>query len=88
MPVALQDHTVALIESRMKELGFDSADKLIEAALNHLDEERGEFYEDLDAETRAAIEEGEAQYQRGEGRPVAELRQALAARFGLPAGDP
>jgi predicted transcriptional regulator len=37
--------------------------------------------EDLDAETRAAVEEGLAQADRGEGRPWEEVREELRARF-------
>jgi Arc/MetJ-type ribon-helix-helix transcriptional regulator len=88
MSVTLDDQTVALIESRMKEFGFDSADELIKVALDHLGGEYGVDYESLDAETRASIEEGEAEYQRGEGRRVEEVREELMRRFRVPESKP
>jgi acyl-CoA reductase-like NAD-dependent aldehyde dehydrogenase len=50
-------------------------------ALQSLDPVRGEDYEELDPQTRAAIEEAEAQFERGEGRPWEEVREALRAKF-------
>jgi predicted transcriptional regulator len=49
--------------------------------LETLNQVRGEDYEDLDPATRAAIEEGEAQYQKGEYRPWKEVCEELRARF-------
>jgi predicted transcriptional regulator len=44
----------------------------------------GEDYEDLDEETKAAIERGEAQYKRGEGIPLDEAFAKLREKhFGL-----
>src|SRR3954463_4382628 len=81
MAIALSEETQKLIEQRMKESGVDTADELVRVALQTLDQVRGEDFEDLDAETRAAIEEGLAQADRGEGRPWAEVREELRARF-------
>jgi hypothetical protein len=44
-------------------------------------ERKAEDYDDLDAETRAAIEESEAQLARGEGIPWEEVRNERWARF-------
>ena len=45
-----------------------------------LDQEVGEDVQDLDSETQAAIAEGLAQSERGEGRPWEEVREELKAR--------
>lgn len=45
------------------------------------DDARGEDYEELDPATRAAIQEAEAQFERGEARPWDGVREALRARF-------
>jgi predicted transcriptional regulator len=44
-------------------------------------EERGEPLEELDPQTQAAIEEGLAQADRGEGQPWEEMREEIRARF-------
>lgn len=77
MAVVLNIETQKLIEERMKETGVGSPDELVRVALQTLHQVRGEDFEDLDADTRAAIEEGLAQADRGEGRPWEEVR----ARF-------
>jgi hypothetical protein len=45
------------------------------------DDARGEDYEELDPATRAAIQEAEAQFERGRARPWDGVREALRARF-------
>lgn len=60
---------------------FSTPDDAVRTALQTLAGTRGEDYEDLDADTRAGIEEAEAKYQRGEGRPWAEVRAELLAQF-------
>jgi predicted transcriptional regulator len=65
----------------MKKGRFANPDETLRAALQTLDHVRGEDYEDLAPATRAAIEEGEAQYRRGEYRPWREVREELRARF-------
>jgi Arc/MetJ-type ribon-helix-helix transcriptional regulator len=81
MPVSLTPETQRLIEERMKQDGFASADELVRVALQTLDQVRGGDYDELDAETRAAIEQAEAQFARGEARPWEEVRAELRARF-------
>jgi len=56
----------------MKETGVSTADDLVRIALQTLEQTRGEDYDELDADTRAAIEESEAEYQRGGGIPLDE----------------
>jgi predicted transcriptional regulator len=81
MAIVLSEETQKLIEQRLRESGLDTADELVRVALQTLDQVRGEDFEDLDEATRAAIEEGLAQADRGEGRPWAEVREELRARF-------
>jgi predicted transcriptional regulator len=80
MAIVLSPETQHLIEQRMKDTGFASADDLVRVALDALDRVGADF-EDLDADTRAAIEEGLAQADRGEGRSWEEVRAELRARF-------
>jgi len=81
MAIVLNAETQKLIEERMKETGFDNADELVRVALETLHRVRGEDFEELDLKTRAAIEEGLAEADRGEGRPWEEVREELGARF-------
>lgn len=74
MSISLSPETQALIEKHMKETGIDSADALIRVALQTLHQSRGDDFEDLDAGTRAAIDEGLSQADRGETTPWGELR--------------
>jgi Arc/MetJ-type ribon-helix-helix transcriptional regulator len=79
MAITLSDHTQDVIESRMKEWGFNNADELVLTAVQRLEDDRGVPYEELDAGTRAAIEEAELQ----EGIPWETVRDELKQRFGL-----
>ena len=81
MDISLTPETQRLIEERMKQSGFASADELVRVALQTLDQTTGQAYEDLDQQTWAAIEQAEAQYQRGEGRLWEEVREKIRARF-------
>lgn len=81
MNITLSPETQKLLQEQMKLGHFSTPDDAVRTALQTLAETRGEDYEDLDAETREAIDEAEAQYQRGEGRPWAEVRAELLARF-------
>ena len=81
MAISLTPETQRLIEQRMEQSGVDSPDELIRLALQTLDESRSEDYDSLDADTRAAIEEAEAQFERGEAMPWEQVREALRARF-------
>jgi hypothetical protein len=67
MAILLTPETERLIEARMKETGASSPDELVRLAVQTFGEIQGIAFEDLDPETQAAINEGEAQYERGEG---------------------
>jgi Arc/MetJ-type ribon-helix-helix transcriptional regulator len=81
MGISLSTETQKLLEDRMQRDGFDTADDLVRVALEALDQARAEDYDELDAETRAAIEEAEAQHERGEGVPWEQFKETLRARF-------
>lgn len=81
MNISLTPETEKLLEEQMKKGHFASPDDVVRTALQALDQVRGEDYEDLDEETRSAIEEAEAQHQRGEGRPWEEVREELKSRY-------
>ena len=81
MNVALSAKTQKLLQEQMDRGNFSSPDEVVWVALQALQERQAEDYEELDADTRAAIEEAEAEYQRGEARPWAEVREELRARF-------
>jgi hypothetical protein len=80
MPITLSPQTQKLIEKRMKDCGCSSADELVQKALASFDEVQGEEYDQLDPETRAAIEEADAQSARGEGIPLGEAFAKLRAK--------
>ena len=79
--VSLNAETQRLIEQRMKETGASTPDELVRLALQTLDQVRGEDFEDLDPATRAALQDGLAQADRGETRPWDDVRAELRARF-------
>jgi Arc/MetJ-type ribon-helix-helix transcriptional regulator len=81
MNITLTPETQKLLEEQMKKRNFATPDEAVRTALRTLDETMDEDYESLDGETRAAIEEAEAQYERGAGRPWEEVRAELLARF-------
>jgi predicted transcriptional regulator len=81
MAIILSPETQHLIEQRMKDTGFSSADDLVRVALQALDAGKGEDFEELDANTQAAIEEGLAEADRGEGRDWKDVRAEILDRF-------
>ena len=81
MPISLSPETEKLIEDRMRRSGYATPDDLVRAALDALDQVNAGEFDSLDPETRAAIEEGLDQADRGEGRPWEEVREELTARF-------
>jgi Arc/MetJ-type ribon-helix-helix transcriptional regulator len=81
MTITLTPETQKLLEDRMKKGGYATPDALVRAALQTLDEVEGDAYEDLDQDTRDAIERAEAQSARGEGRPWEDVKAELRARF-------
>ena len=81
MAISLSADTQRLIEEQMRETGVKTADELVKVALQTLHQTRGEAIENLDSATRAAIEEGLAQAERGEGCAWEDVREDLRDRF-------
>lgn len=81
MEITSTPGTHGLLQEQMRLGHFSTPDDVVRTALQTLAETRGEDYEELDPQTRAAIEEAEAQYQRGQGRPWAGVRAQILARF-------
>jgi Arc/MetJ-type ribon-helix-helix transcriptional regulator len=81
MTISLSLETQRLLEEQMKRHGYSTPDEAVRSALENLDQEKGEYLEDLDPATQAAIAEGLAQADRGEGRPWEEVREELLIRF-------
>ena len=81
MAIALSADTQRLIEEQLRATGVGTADELVRVALQTLRQVRGEDFDALDADTRAAVEEGLAQADRGEGRPWEDVREEIKARF-------
>ena len=77
MKVTLSRPTWEILEKRMRQGEYDSADDLIRIALEALEDLA---VEELDAGTQAAIERAEEQADRGEGVPVNEVLQQLRAK--------
>ena len=69
MNVVLSPETQKFLEARMREGHYASPDDAIRDALQTLE---GEPFDDLDPETRAAVERAETQADRGEGIPLDE----------------
>lgn len=81
MTITISPETQKLLEAQMKKGNFSDPDAVLRIALQTLEQAQGCDYEDLDPETRAAIEKAEAQYERGEARPWEEVREELRTRF-------
>ena len=81
MHIVLSPETQKLLEERMRAGRFATADEAVRVALQTLGEIDGDLLEDLDDETRAAIERAEAQGERGEGQPWEQVREELRARY-------
>ena len=81
LTISLSPETQRLLEEQMKRGHYSSADELLRAALQTFDRLETFDYEDLDPQARAAIEEGEAQTERGEYRQWAEVGEEIRARF-------
>jgi hypothetical protein len=81
MAITLNPETQRLIEERMRETGASSADELVLLALQTLEQRQGVDFDDLDPETQAAIDEAEAQYERGEGVPLDQAFATLRQKY-------
>jgi Arc/MetJ-type ribon-helix-helix transcriptional regulator len=80
--VTLSAETQKLLADHVFFGGYANADDLIRDALDALDANEQAIV-DLDADALAAIAEGESQADRGEGRPLSEVREDLRQRFKL-----
>jgi antitoxin ParD1/3/4 len=76
MSITLSPETQKLIEQRMKRDGYPSADDVVLAALELLDQK-----EPLDEQTLAAIDRAEAQIEAGEYRDFKEVAAELRKRY-------
>lgn len=76
MGISLTPETQKLIEDRMKRDGYPTADDLVRAALELLDQNV-----ELDEETLTAIERGEEQIARGEYREWADVEAELRKKY-------
>jgi antitoxin ParD1/3/4 len=74
MNISLSPETQKLIEERMKRAGYRTADEAVRSALETMEQFEAE---ELDDQTLAEIEEGEAQLDRGEGLPLKEAFEQL-----------
>jgi hypothetical protein len=81
MAIALSPETQLIIETKMKELGYANSDEFLQMAVCQYDPAETLYYEDLDEETRAAIELGQRQIDEGLGIPWEEAKARLEARF-------
>jgi Arc/MetJ-type ribon-helix-helix transcriptional regulator len=70
MEITISSQTQRLLDQEMKRGGYASADDVVRAALQTLNDVKALDYDDLDEGTRAAIERAEVQNERGEGIPV------------------
>jgi hypothetical protein len=70
MEITLSPETQKLLEEQMKQSGHATADEIVRFALESLRVQETFDYDDLDDDTRASIEEAQAQFDRGEGIPV------------------
>ena len=69
------------IDDQVRSGRFRSPDDAINAAVARLQAEEDLLAEDLDDADLAAIQEGLAQLDRGEGRPWADVRAELRNKF-------
>lgn len=73
MNISLRPELERFVEKKVRAGEYGSADQVLEAALIRLMDDDDE----LDHETLAAIEEGEAQLDRGEGMPLSQAFSEL-----------
>jgi hypothetical protein len=78
MSIELSPETQKLVEEQMRRFGLATPEELIRVALEQMDQPA---FGDDDPETMAAIEEGEAQLDRGEGRPWDQFRAELSKKL-------
>jgi hypothetical protein len=82
MGITLSEQTQNEIERRMKVCGVADPDQVVMAALNLFDRREEVLdYDDLDDETKAAIEEADAQIEKGLGVPWEQARERLFGKY-------
>ena len=81
MDVQLKPDLRQFIDEQVKAGRYHSSDDAINAAVARMQAEDELLGQDLDDEDLAAIEEGLAQLNRGEGRPWEDVRKELKARY-------
>ncbi len=79
MTITVSEQTQSLIDSRMKELGITDIDELLFVAVTTFQPADVFHHDELDAETKAAIEEADLQ----EAVPWEPVRDALKQKYGL-----
>jgi len=78
MNISISRETQKLLEERMQQGGYQSADDVVHAALEALNEmEMGP----LDEKTQDAIDRAEDQIERGEFRDLDEVKDQIRAEF-------
>ena len=80
MNIVLSPATQKLLEDRMKKGGYASPDEVMRAALERWDSPDEGQGDELDDHSLAAIEEGLAEAERGECRPLEDVRTEFRAR--------
>jgi putative addiction module CopG family antidote len=78
MSITLRPETERLLEERLKHGTYSTADELVHAAINALDELD---CAELDDQTLDAIDEAEDQIERGEFHDWEEVREKVRAQF-------
>jgi predicted transcriptional regulator len=78
MNIVLSPETQKLLEDCMRKGSYSTPEETVRAALETLDQV--ESYDEIDDATLAAIEEGLAQVDSGEVRPLEEVRAEFRAK--------
>ena len=81
MTIVVKPELEAFIAEQVKSGRFDSADAAVNAAVAKFQAEEELLAGEIDDGDLAAIEEGLAQLNRGEGRPWEEIRTELRAKY-------
>jgi antitoxin ParD1/3/4 len=81
MTISLSPETQKLLEEQMQKGGYATPDDVLRIALQTLYELEAAPLEELDPQTQAAIEEGLAQANRGEGIPLDEAFKRLNQKY-------
>ncbi|HEV8377845.1 MAG TPA: hypothetical protein VGQ99_18365 [Tepidisphaeraceae bacterium] len=83
MTIRLKPELAKFIDEQVKSGQFTSADEAVNAAVARQRIEEELLAGEIDEDDLAAIEEGLAQLDRGEGRPWSEVREELNKKYPL-----